>query len=98
MASLDSIGQDLPRLVHEAQQLDKMAVSRLISLFEDDRLGSAELRSQALGLLDSRPEPTSGTILGLTGTPGSGKSSLLSRITVDLLAAHSSLSIAVLAV
>jgi len=98
MASLDSIGQDLPRLVHEAQQLDKMAVSRLISLFEDDRLGSAELRSQALGLLDSRREPTSGTILGLTGTPGSGKSSLLSRITVDLLAAHSSLSIAVLAV
>jgi len=98
VTSLDSLEQDLPRLVSRALQRDKMAVGRLISVFEDDRKGSASVRSLALELLNAEPARRNGTILGLTGTPGSGKSSLLSRITVDLLKANSDLSIAVLAV
>jgi LAO/AO transport system kinase len=97
---LASLELDLPRLVREAQQLNKMAVGRLISLFEDDREGTAELRSQALRLLDTNTDAgvRRGRILGLTGTPGSGKSSLLSRITVDLLERNAEISIAVLAI
>ncbi|MEX0767844.1 MAG: hypothetical protein WD029_05175, partial [Microthrixaceae bacterium] len=59
---------------------------------------SASVRSKALELIQAEPARKNGRILGLTGTPGSGKSSLLSRITVDLLQAHSDLSLAVLAV
>ncbi|CAB4729557.1 MAG: protein kinase [Actinobacteria bacterium] len=99
---MDSLEQALPGLVREAQQLNKMAVARLISLFEDDREGSAVLRSQTLRLLDANPDTDTagrrGRILGLTGTPGSGKSSLLSRITVDLLERNAELSLAVLAI
>ena len=37
-------------------------------------------------------------LIGLTGTPGSGKSSILARVTVDLLRADQDLSLAVIAV
>ncbi|MEX0768061.1 MAG: hypothetical protein WD029_06290, partial [Microthrixaceae bacterium] len=75
MTSLASLDQDLPRLVSGALQLNKMAVGRLISLFEDDRTGSASVRSKALELIQAEPSRKNGRILGLTGTPGSGKSS-----------------------
>lgn len=52
-----------------------------------------------LELLDDvRGTSATSPLVGITGTPGSGKSSLISRLTVDLLAADPDLSIAVIAV
>ncbi|HTO01119.1 MAG TPA: hypothetical protein VL068_10630 [Microthrixaceae bacterium] len=98
-------------LVDKALDLDKFAVSRLISLFEDRRPAAAAQRAAVLELLDGRygssgsggpaggsGEPAGGAVLGITGTPGSGKSTLLSRLTVDLLDQDPDLSIAVVAV
>jgi len=89
---------ELTELVDAARRLDKFAVARCISLFEDRRPDAARRRAAVLEQLDRDPSRRSGTLLGITGTPGSGKSTLLSRLTVDLLAADDSLSIAVLAV
>lgn len=88
---------DLDELVERARGLEKFAVARLVSLFEDRRSAAAQQRAHVLALLDGA-DRVPGAILGLTGTPGSGKSTLLSKLTVDLLAADDHLSVAVLAV
>lgn len=89
---------DVAELVDAACRLDKHAVARCISMFEDRRPEAAARRADVLAHLDRSDARQPGTILGLTGTPGSGKSTLLSKLTVDLLAADPSMSIAVLAV
>jgi LAO/AO transport system kinase len=95
---MSGLDPELLALVDAAQRLEKHAVARCISLFEDRRPGAAARRAAVLAHLDTGVQRASGTILGLTGTPGSGKSTLLSKLTVDLLAADDALSIAVLAV
>ena len=92
------MADDLAALVEGALRLDKYAVSRCISLFEDRRPDAATRRAEVLERLADAGRGPTGTILGLTGTPGSGKSSLLSRVTVDLLDTDPDLSIAVVAV
>lgn len=89
----------LKDLIERARTLDKHAVSRLITVFEDRRPSAAVRRHSVLRELDeARGDTDVSPIVGLTGTPGSGKSSLLSRITVDLLRAEADLSLAVIAV
>lgn len=91
-------------LVERARTLDKGAVARLVSLFEDRRPAAVHERVRVLDLLDaSGSEGRGGTapacaILGITGTPGSGKSSLVAALTTRMLAGRDDLSIAVLAV
>lgn len=88
-----------PALLDAARALDKWAVSQLISIFEDRRPAASRKRTAILDELDrQRGDQPHGTILGITGTPGSGKSSLLSRLTVDLLEADPTMSVAVVAV
>ncbi|MET0283462.1 MAG: protein kinase [Polyangiales bacterium] len=81
-------------LIERALQREKRAVSQLVSLFEDQRAEAVEKRAYVLDRLQGRK---CAVVIGLTGTPGSGKSSLLARVTLSLLAG-SSLSVAVLAV
>ncbi len=95
---MTGLDDELSSMVDAARGLDKHAVARCISLFEDRRPGAAERRAAVLAHLDADLGRDPGTILGLTGTPGSGKSTLLSKLTVDLLASDDTLSIAVLAV
>ena len=90
---------DADALAEGALAGQKDAVSRLVSLFEDRRPQAVAQRAEALASLaaaagDRRPA----TIIGITGTPGSGKSSLLARVTEDLLARDDDLRVAVLAV
>lgn len=89
---------DLDELVAAARGLDKHAVARLISVFEDRRPDAPARRAHVLAVLDESPVRPPGAVLGITGTPGSGKSSLVARLTVDLLAQDPALTIAVLAV
>ncbi len=96
----DAASEDLDGLVARARALDKVAVSKLIGVFEDARPQAAPTRARILDLLDrtAGPDDRACMVLGVTGTPGSGKSSLLARLTVDMLGADADLSIAVLAI
>ena len=76
-----------------ARDLNKHAVSKLVAVFEDTRPQAAAKRAEILGELG----PAKATVLGITGTPGAGKSSLVARL-VPALLAESELSVAVLAV
>ncbi|MCU0279768.1 MAG: hypothetical protein MUE31_12885 [Candidatus Nanopelagicales bacterium] len=76
-----------------ARELNKHAVSKLVAAFEDTRPQAAAQRAEILDELG----PAKATVLGITGTPGAGKSSLVARLVPALLAA-SDMSVAVLAV
>lgn len=89
----------LTTLVQGAVGLDAHSVARLVSIFQDRRPSAAVRRARVLELLDglgtkAAPAP----VIGVTGTPGSGKSSLLGRLAGDLLAADPDLSIAIVAI
>jgi LAO/AO transport system kinase len=72
-------------------------VARLVNLVEDLRPAAADRRDDAMAvLLASGRRPAA--VVGVTGTPGSGKSSLLSRVTEVMLAQRPELTIAVVAV
>ncbi|HEU5149991.1 MAG TPA: methylmalonyl Co-A mutase-associated GTPase MeaB [Iamia sp.] len=91
----------LGALVDRARAREKTAVSRLIGVFEDSRPSAAEDRARVLDALDARAGDDGDAacvVIGVTGTPGSGKSSLLARLTVAALAAEADLSIAVVAI
>lgn len=97
MADLPADDAALADLVERARRREKVAVSRLIGLFEDSRASAAADRARVIQVLDDH-EPATSVVLGVTGTPGSGKSSLLSRLTTDMLKADADLSIAVVAI
>jgi LAO/AO transport system kinase len=85
-------------LVQRALGRDKLAVSTLVSLFEDQREAAIERRAFVFERLSALRGGASAIMLGVTGTPGAGKSSLLARTTLELLAMDKELSFAVLAV
>jgi LAO/AO transport system kinase len=85
-------------LIEQALQHKKVAVSRLISLFEDTRETEIARRTAVYEALSARTGDRCGAVVGITGTPGSGKSSLLSRVTLAMIEADPKLSVAVLAV
>lgn len=85
---------NLAQTVERAKAHNKHAVSQLVTIFEDARPQAAVQRAEVLELLGT---PRS-TVLGITGTPGAGKSSLVARIVPQLLSDDPELSVAVLAV
>lgn len=89
---------ELAALVEGALALEAHAVARLVSVFQDRRATAPARRARVLELLDEHGRTTSAPVIGVTGTPGAGKSSLLGRLAGDLLAADPDLSVAVVAV
>lgn len=85
-------------LLERALSLEKYAVSLLISLFENQLETNLPRRVAVMEALRKRPDRKHAVLLGLTGTPGSGKSSLLATCVPRLLELNKSLSIAVIAV
>jgi LAO/AO transport system kinase len=73
-------------------------VSRLVGLFEDQRPAALAQRAAAIEALQDAGAGPDAVVLGITGTPGSGKSSLVARLTTELLARDESLTIGVVAV
>ncbi len=84
-------------LVDEATAGDKRAIARLVTRFEDDRPEAAATRQELLRLLDARGAPT-GRIIGVTGAPGVGKSTLVGVIANRLVADDAGERVAVVAV
>jgi LAO/AO transport system kinase len=95
MAAVGSL--DLAGLVEGARELDRHCVAKLVSLFQDRRPAAAERRAEVLERLDDAGLEV-GSVLGITGTPGSGKSSLIDRLCRELLDRDAERSLAVLAV
>ena len=89
------IGGDLDQVVTAALGRDKRAVARLVTLFEDPRVTSAAGRGHAMAILDGAGAPP-GRVIGFTGPPGAGKSTLVGELALRLAAATA--AVAVLAV
>ncbi|EQD67040.1 methylmalonyl-CoA mutase, partial [mine drainage metagenome] len=83
---------------------DEVGVGRMLSALEDDEFSESELallrKQWARGSSESRvPSPESRTpVLGLTGTGGAGKSSVVDELLLRFLHAFPEMRIAVLAV
>jgi LAO/AO transport system kinase len=86
------------QLVGRARGLDKRAIATLIDRFEDTRAGSVGERTRVLQGLRSWAGERCSPVVGITGTPGSGKSSLLARAVPEALAEDPTLTVAVVAI
>jgi LAO/AO transport system kinase len=82
-------------LVSKALQRQKRAIAKLVDLFEDARPEAHAKRADAMALLKGRPNAR---IVGITGTPGAGKSTLTGVLAEKIVQTQPALSIAVLAV
>ncbi len=108
LEELDKLQQDfaepispaLLNMLEKAQTLDKWPIAQLISLFERGNRDSLIARHQLGQHIRNNSESFSknALILGVTGTPGAGKSSLIGALCLELLERHTDLSIAVLAI
>lgn len=94
---MTSSSDDLAATVDSARQLDKRAIARLVRVFEDARPSAAPLRRQVIEQLCPSAEGP-GLVIGITGAPGSGKSSLIARLMPELVGARDHLTVGVLAV
>lgn len=97
MSRRDSCGADVARAALTRRRAD---VARLVSLMEDRRPTAAARRDEAIAVLerDARARGHACAVLGITGTPGSGKSSLLSTLTRHMLRIDDTIRVAVVAV
>lgn len=89
--------RDLEQTVERALRLDKRAVASLIGLFEDSRPEATTRRRAVMAQLRQH-KAIGSPIVGFTGTPGSGKSSLLGRVVPALVEIDDHITVAVVAV
>jgi LAO/AO transport system kinase len=90
--------EPVEELVDVAFGRNRLAIARLISLFEDQREEAVARRAHALATADAHSKRKNAIVFGVTGTPGSGKSTLLASLVPTLLDKHREMTIAVLAV
>lgn len=69
----------LDELVDAARTGDKRAIARLVTRFEDDRAEATAVRRAALARLDAAGAAV-GRVVGFTGAPGVGKSTLVGAV------------------
>lgn len=84
--------------IQQAQALKKHPLAKLISLFENQSQEAANNRDKITKYLKHKATPRKGVVIGFTGTPGAGKSSLIAELSQTLLQQSEHISIAVLAV
>jgi LAO/AO transport system kinase len=89
---------DVAELVAGAVAREARATARLVTLFEDQRPSAAPTRARAIAALESAGCRPGAAFVGITGTPGAGKSTLIAETIPRLSAAHPDLRIAILAV
>ena len=90
-------------LVSAARAGQKRAIGKLISIFEDTRPAAAGQRKELLALLaGASHDPAGGRprahVIGMTGTPGAGKSTLIGALALELIRRRADARVAVLAV
>lgn len=83
--------------VERALAFHTLSIADLVSIFEDARADAPQRRAEVLARLGAHAARKHGTIIGITGTPGSGKSTLIGRVAPAIHGARG-LSVAVVAV
>ncbi len=96
-APLDAATRDL---LERAARLEKHPLARLITLVEQEGRAGRARRAALFGYLHAHPGtfPLRARVIGITGTPGSGKSTLIGRLALELLATGADVRVAVLAI
>jgi LAO/AO transport system kinase len=94
------LDEELDRLLAGAVRLQKHPLARLISLVEQERDEVRPRKAALFRHLAAHPEsyPRRAGVVGVTGTPGSGKSSLIGRLALELLNGDPQVRVAVLAI
>jgi LAO/AO transport system ATPase len=85
-------------LITSALELEKWPIARLISVFERQELNQFVLRHGIIKALEKQTNNKRAFTLGITGTPGAGKSTLIGELCQALLKQAPEMSIAVLAI
>lgn len=87
-------------LLAKAAALEKHPLARLISVVEQDHDRALARRAALFRHLAAHAAeyPRRGRVIGVTGTPGAGKSSLIGRVALEVLSRDAEASVAVLAI
>ncbi len=85
-------------LAAKAAALDKWALGRLIRVFEDPRPEGIAARAEAFAALERLGLGPKAAVLGITGTPGAGKSTLVGEVAMRLIGRDENHAAAVLAI
>jgi LAO/AO transport system kinase len=88
----------LAELAVRAARRDKWALGRLVQVFEDSRAEGIARRQAVMRQLDQAGAQAHAAIVGFTGTPGAGKSTLAGEVATRLAAADPERAVAVLAI
>lgn len=92
-----AIARDPAALVAAALAGRRRALARLVTGFEDARALAAAWRQQAWAAL-AAAGTTTGRVIGVTGAPGAGKSTLVGALARAMVAAEPAARVAVLAI
>ncbi len=86
--------------LQNASALKKWPLAKLISLFENKNPDAAQIRHDIARHIQQHPQdfPRQARVIGFTGTPGAGKSSLIAELCRTLLQMDANITAAVLAV
>ncbi len=95
MNSKTGLSQELRDLIESAFQGEKYPLANLISLIE--RRDTPNHRKEIFSLLETYPKKGNTTI-GITGSPGAGKSSLIGEICKDFLSRNTEDKMAIIAI
>lgn len=98
MAESNALPENLLQQIEQARQLKKLPLAKLISLFENQSESAIQKRHEITKFLEANPSDRKGLVIGFTGTPGAGKSSLIAELSKTLLSKNPDITIAVLAV
>jgi LAO/AO transport system kinase len=88
----------LDELVAGAIALEKWPLARLVRLFEDARPEAVPGKAAAIAALEAHGALPRAMVAGFTGTPGSGKSTLVGELAARMVARDQAVSVAVLAI
>ncbi len=81
-----------PEVAQAARAHQRRAVAKLVTQFEDPRPAAAMVRREIIAALDAAGA-TLGRVIGLTGAPGAGKSSLVGALASAIVADGGSLAV-----
>jgi len=88
----------MSKRVEQALALDKRSIGQLVTLFEDGRTEAASARKGVLAELAAAPVTRRARFVGVAGTPGAGKSTLIGELGLRLIRDSPDVAVAVLAV